>query len=712
MFDPGGLPLARPAAVFGVFRYRPDSSPRYQLLPHVVCEAIQVREGAEPGSASFRYVFAHPFGDSSAPSRFEQVYPLDASGRHVVAHDDRLVVRRYRPDGSFEVVFDGFAQVPQADLSGSGETVTFQCLGTPVREWDTPIGGAIYRDAGDVASGDDVATGRPTRLNPGGLANAVPEADEAGTSPFEYPTFLDERVCKSRGIGRRWTLGMALRYLLSTANTDTEYVNYAPFTVGATAVLDDAVSAIRPASDDQPIDFADPSTYTLEPILCPDVDLTGKAWPEAVQGLIAPHGFGMAFRLTAESDGDPIWHLHIYRKDRDTQLKPLYLQHAGEVLDPGRTNLGALRLQRDVSGLANRWVADTAPVRYEASFVLAPGFAPNAADDNNAAAYDQWRGNNPDPVKYREYVFDETGDGHYDFAGSSFVTATPTSLDAVLGEPDTDDVPAYAGRRRPGIATLISTDAQGKPRRAELWVSTDYAGAKPGVWDRTGTWQRVHSSEWRLLDDRLGIQLTTRDPSSWNIGGSEAAGMPFGRAGKVNVVKSQCDPDAANPRFWFRLTCVIEGDQDLDVVAEHRLGSPTIYDITRRDDTRDRHRKEVISRRSHLATSALLDVSARDDSDAALAHCEARRRTHELARFAGTATIPRFTAAYRVGDRIRAVVGRDLDLRTNTGAGGDEAPIYPAIVGIDWRLSGDKQMTVLQLSDRRAEATSAAHDVL
>ena len=36
-------------------------------------------------------------------------------------------------------------------------------------------------------------------------------------------------------------------------------------------------------------------------------------------------------------------------------------------------------------------------------------------------------------------------------------------------------------------------------------------------------------------------------------------------------------------------------------------------------------------------------------------------------------TIPRFTAAYRIGDKIRSIQGRDLSLRTNAGAPTAEA---------------------------------------
>ena len=47
---------------------------------------------------------------------------VDSNLPGVVANDDRLVVMTYDPDGTPEVLFDGFAQVPELGLAiGSGD---------------------------------------------------------------------------------------------------------------------------------------------------------------------------------------------------------------------------------------------------------------------------------------------------------------------------------------------------------------------------------------------------------------------------------------------------------------------------------------------------------------------------------------------------------------------------------------------------------------
>src|SRR5207302_367500 len=109
-------------------------------------------------------------------------------------------------------------------------------------------------------------------------------------------------------------------------------------------------------------------------------DVTGDPWPVALEKLLAPHGFGFCFRLTTRQDGSPDTRLDIYRKDTTQRVKHLNLQAAGDVLDPGQSNVFGLRLQRDANDLANHWIVDTAPVQYEVSVVLAPLFVIAAGD--------------------------------------------------------------------------------------------------------------------------------------------------------------------------------------------------------------------------------------------------------------------------------------------------------------------------------------------
>ena len=96
-------------------------------------------------------------------------------------------------------------------------------------------------------------------------------------------------------------------------------------------------------------------------------------------------------------------------------------------------------------------------------------------------------------------------------------------------------------------------------------------------------------------------------------------------------------------------------------------------------------------------------VLARDDTPDALAEANARRNANEAGEVVGSVVIPRFTLAYRVGDRIRSIQGRDLSLRTNAGAPTEEGEVFPAVVGVTWDFDGN-QRTILQLSDHRGRS--------
>lgn len=718
-YSSGEVPLARPSEVVGVFRYDAKGG-SYELLESVLCLQISLKEGADPGTARFRYDLGS-IADG-APQRFEEVYPLDATGPGVVNNDDRVVVKRLRGDGSAEVLFDGFAQVPQATLDSNTESVTFTAMGTPIREWDTPLGGALVRDADEAATADaDVETGLPARFNPDGRPNASPgevdddgkprdgpTAKDSGDGDDKFPAFLGP-IWPANKVGdeviRPWTLGMAARYIIARGNPDEEYTHYP-----ALKPLDDILKAIRPREEGGAIDRDDASTYTLESILVQDYDVTGEPWPVAVERLIAPHGFGFRFVLETDEDEDPSWRISIYRKDDNVHVKSLYLQKAGEDYDPSLTNVGALNLARDAHGIVNAYAVDAATERVEASFVLAPLFAVDPAD---ATTLNRFIEGDPDYTganldAYRVWGFDECGEGHWDSATSATVT-TVASLESVLNRDPDDDKRRFVHRRRPGRRTLFSVDDEGRPLHARLHVSKDYAGTMPGVWDGTsGTWQAVNDGGWELLPKQLGFRVTAKDPNNWN-GGKPSTGSPvaYDSGGKLSLVEWTAAPSTTFPYPRFRLTCVIEGDRGIDVTAKRRDASPTGFEVLRRVDARDRFELNVISKFSCLADEVNIgpdgfDEAETDDTKEAEALADGLRRTHELGVFAGSVTIPRLTTAYSVGDKIDIIAGRDLSLQSNANAQQNETPIYPTIVSISWDFDG-KQTTHISLSDARAD---------
>lgn len=683
--DGDGNPLAwGRAPLVKVYRY--DGASSLFELPNVECLSIAHREGTDPGHALFRYNFTS--GLDGSPASFDQALDSGFNGAYVVNPGDWLVVRALRPDGVAENLFSGIAQDFGFQVGPESEEVSLGFPGIAKRCWDDVIGGAIIRDGDDPERIHDVRTDLPAHFNPQGVPNCIPDdamaGSQSGGKDSRYPTFLDASIVRTPDARTYWTLPKALRYILSNANPKEKFVRNPDG-----ADLDDLLVA----PGDAPV--ADRA------IRCPDTPITGRDWPGTVYRLIADCGFGMNFALDPE--GDPVTRLEIFANQaRDP--KKLYLAAPGTPFDPTQFNFSAGAMSRDVSDVVNTVKVKGGPTRIEAGFVLAPGFTPSPTDAtaNALADYDD---NDQDAVldrdddAYRVYHFGEAGDAFWSYAAGAKVETEATDLDDLLGEDK------YARRRRPAIGDLISRDEAGKPRDAQLWISRDYGGPKPGLWDGTGTWQLVTGGGWELLKDRLGVRLTIPYPNYWEVGPSSASGAPY-PSGVVNAIEDQAETTETGTTFHLRLTGVIEADLAMTQVAGPTAGTPLPYAVTRVVDASDRYRVDQVHNSSEFYPKSTASESqddsgikfktVRDDSKAALAEAQAIRAGSEKGVLSGSISIPRLTTYYRIGDRISDIEGRNLGLRTD---GGDGDPTYPVVVGRSFRFSEDGHSTTLEVSD-------------
>ncbi len=735
-FEPGSIPLYGDSMLVQVYRYDPDLSDpdsRYTLVPNVRCESIQEKEGAEPSSAQFSYILddstPDPRSDATTnedgwPTQFEALWPIGVVlSDYGVAMGERLVVLgttgRTSDGGSGsatqQVLWHGFAKLPQTDLSPSAQHVSFAGVGVAARLWDEPTYKRLQRESRTTdVSGAVTVVALPARFNPDGKPNKTKDGQDwiaseeilpGSEDAFSIPVFIEPGLSRDPDPRSFWTLADAVKYLIAYGNAGQEFVENPDFDV-----LDSLLKNRRPKEDaaGEPLsDYFDPddsSTYTEDTISIRDYDASNQPWPEAVSHLLGYAGFGMRFVCEDDGAGFPYDYLEIYRKDQSgpTDPKELTYPKSFERLDSAAVDIQSLRVSHDFHGVANRIVIETKPVRYEMSFILAPGFQPASGDGSTTArkafsksALDA--ANNATRYKYREFIFDEGGDGHWDFATNTWVTTVPDFRP--FWEWDDDDVPTYTARYRPGSTTLATKGADGKPLKSQLAISTDYAGdAGPTLWDATGTWQPIDGFE--LLKDRLGIRITAEDPCSWHIGKSKAAGAPYS-AGVVDAIAAMADPTDTVKRFYLRLTTTIESDYDLDVVAERRDASPLPYEVTRVTDAHDHFKKQIIVADSAFNVGSD-DKLGRDDTAKAKAHAKQLRAAHEFPALAGSFTIPGVNLAFRIGDRISRINGRDVSLRTNAGSEQGEAPTYPFVVAITKTL-GSRQSTTFQISDRRAE---------
>jgi hypothetical protein len=725
-YNPYPPQLALNATPIGVFLYdgSADSGQGYAFLPNIRCDQIQYKEGVEPPAARFSYILDEVAASNNGwPSQFDQIWPLTVTpSPYVVANEDELVVLALLPDNTTRVLFHGFARVPQTDLSPASQNVSFVAVGVAIICWNTPIGGRIERDADDPQNGNNVQTDLPVRFNPAGigtraiggyLPNCSPDGydiDEGGTSPF--PVFLDPNIDRSPDPRSFWGLSKAVRYILANWNTETlgSLVDNPEF-----GALDALLQNRQPLDGAEFFDPTNPSTYQTDPNRIRDYDATNKPWPEVVAQLLGFYGFGMRWVCSTGPSGEPYDCLEVYRKDAagPTDPKPIYLPETGSVVYNAPANVATMHAAFDYQAVANSFYIETAPQRYEVSVILAPGFQPQSGD-GLAANRVQFRKSALDAAtattraKYRFYVADECGDGHWSLAKSQWLTA-PIDFSSVLQLPNgnPDNLPTYVRRYRPGRNTLFSKDLNNKPLSAQLAVSRNYNGADaPCVWDTvSGTWQQIDGG-WSLMEDRLGIEVSVDDPESWNIGKPPAGSVAQEPTGVLHGITSLSNPSStiqSEKMFWLRLTTVIEADYGIEATAPRRDASPMASTVLRRVDARDHFHYDVVDGSSSFNSSPLSDQVVEDDTVAALAHACQLRTTHEFPPLAATVTMPMLADYVQIGDRISQINGRDISFLVNSGIEQGEAPSFPFVVGLTWDFQENKQSTTLQLSDRRME---------
>lgn len=753
-FTPSGDSLTGTASVFDVCRFDRTASgdDRFTTLPNIICASYHFTEGTEPPSAQFLYILDDADPSSPFPRTIADLWPLGgAGGDYVVEQDDELLVYETDESGERVLRFDGFADLSQANLAPGGLAVSFAAVGVHKRLWDSPLWGAWYRDADDPKAGGEVQTDLPLWFNPAGKGKSRPnrtptgyDQDDGATDDLgndsSYPLFLDAGLpdpppavppppTPLPPTPDFWDLGDFVRYLFRRHNTALDpngkpWVDPPVSPSGLT--IDGYLQAAAPLKGEPFMDLADPSTYTLEPIRIRSFDVTGKALMEAVAEQLNYFDFHVFLNTREDPDdpGAPINEVVIYRTDgRDGNApKSLFYPEDGAVITDGVPDFEGMGLALDATGVFNEVEVETAPVGYEVSVILGAGFKVDGADAASpnkfiksalaTATADVKRA-------YREFILDEAGLGHWDFDTDAWVDGKATDLDDIFGkaEPPEDDpggdpVPKYVVRLRECEKTLFTLAEDGRPKKPELAISRDYTGDSPGLYDAdkdTGDadWQSLGDSGWKLLHDRVGIEITADKPDAWALPKSTSTGTSKFGGDVVRVVQSLANPGDKNTRFWLRLTCVIRGDHGIDAVAKKREASPTEFTIRRVVDSREHWQKQIVSvcGRYNLSTE---DVVVRDDTDKAQAQADSTRSGHEFPLVAGSVTIPLVSHAFGVGDFIDTIDGKGLSLASNAGGPAGESDRYAVVVGFDVTCQ-DPQTTTLKLSDRRAEAEGANH---
>jgi hypothetical protein len=731
-----GVQLSGYALSVAVYAYDPSSG--YSLMPNIFPLRVDRREGCVPSAARFAYIMDDALDANFGwPSRFEQIFGLYVSPNPYVAYPDaRLVIVAQNPDGSPWVLWDGFAQMPEMSVDGGHpdgghEHCTFAGVGVESRCWDTPIAGAVCRDSDSVGIQDtsgesDTLVFLLPRFNPsdqgpasvgGSLPNRSPSRSTDPDTGFSYYVFIDPTIQQSPDPRNFWSVSDAVQYVLGTQNGNQAYVQNPPF---------EALPALlQTYAPPQGSGVMGPGSATTSAVQVPDYDAGNHEWPEAVNTLVAYCGFLARFVTITNGDGTPLTVLDFYRRDEFSAIAPkqVYLQPEGAGLDPTQSNATTIELSLDANAIINAYVTETDQQLFEISVILAPLYQPSAGDAA-AANRPKFRLANivgaPASVQraYRWYGVDCTGNGHWTLAGGGQWSTLPADFDWLF-PPDDNGYSTWTVRNRPGSRTLLATDNQDNPLKADLSISFDYTGASRTPWDGTGTWQSIQGG-WRLLTDDLGIEVTADDPENWSTGGGNkiggAAPAVIAGGGDIRGITWWANPSASGAPTngvipSLRLTTVISGDLRINAQAQQRIASPTTYARTRIADRRDMFGYCAIDLSSMnwsdmiaapgAVTNDYQQVLMRDDTAAATGLAEQLRGAREFPTLSGRVTIPYITSYYEVGDRIDLIVGRNCSLCTNIAVDQGEAPTYPWVVGVSWDFDG-KQTTTLTLSDQRA----------
>lgn len=709
------------AAQIVVAKYNPDaaSGKKFSVVPNVQCDMVKEREGLQPSIAQFHYVLDGT-NNPDWPQQFEEIFALidsTASGKkatrrkkYTVQPEDRICVLVYqdaKDENDYQIYFDGFAETPQPSVDGEGQHVTFTASSVAIRLYDSPVYSRMQRDA-DQPNVEGIETRWLVEdnvvFNEDGLPNCTPDGhdetvdstDESSTN--EYPIFLDNLIKRDPDPRTFWTLEKTARHLLGRFN-DEEYVANPDFAV-TTALLKNR----RPKEGSEFFDESDPSTYEETDIKLGEWDITGKHWPTALEQLLGFYGFAAKYELGTDANGEPDWIIDIYRKD-GTGLgdpKELFYQKAGENLDPAKTNTESLSVVRDYKNCYNSVIVDSNTEEVEVSVVLAPGFEPASGDEADANRVNYLKAKLADASgttrnKYRLYVADEAGDGHWDDDSGDWVPSNPLDLKDIF--PEVDGIRTYAIRRRPGKGTLLSKDTANEPYKATLSISRDYAGSSPLLWDGTGTWQNV-SGGFEILDDRLGIRLTCEDPEAWKVG-LTSGDDPQEHSETIQGVTAQAAPTDGIKRFYLRLTTVIKGDKRAVGRFARRKTSALKYDRTLYTHAKETYGHKVVAAKTQYNTSDDPIEVDLDEETKIKAFAAQVQQAHENPRIAGSVTIPHLDRGYQIGDAISKIKGRNLSLQVNAGSEQGESKRYPLVVGRTWQFSG-RQTTTIEVDDHRS----------
>lgn len=619
-------------------------------VPNAHCREIHLRAGAEPDKAIIEFEI-----DSNLPDRpglqniefapgKQHLWTIRQTGGNAAAGGGAQA----------SVDVDLFWGARTFDKLALGESIEVNSLNAVVAPFlfGDPMEGPLSEESGGTAV---TMTAQEIVFNPERDGLIEPNMSDALVAPHDYRPWIHPDALRTAGAqqtrGRTadvWTLEEAIWSLLWITNETETYIT----NPDKQALIDL---------------FADENEATEGPRL-KNRRLKPDWLPHLLAELLEPLGYSFTVDLERVPDpaADPTdpnpplvsqRKLRLFKRGAGPEREAFH-HRIGESYTP-KQQVAHLAANFDTLSTVNEWVGRGAAIRHEDTFELEKAW--DEADDGTAIAELKKDASGWEARRnvWRKWALNEAGD--LDGLRSG---ATVYDFSTIFEG-------KYEIRRRRFLPTLSHDPGDNTSFGVWLEYSTD-AGA---------TWKH-YDGGYSVSNEECAIWFNAPDPQ---------------REDSLN------DLIAAAGSARVRVTATVEEDQRLEYTAAKADDSASGFTIRRVLDLGQRFVKQTRHAGSTFEVNFPSNDPSRDDSAELGKYMDQVNSKTDAAVLSCSLILDGIVTAYRIGDLITKIAGRNISLRTNT-TDVDE-PQYPQVVGITYLP--DQPSTELVLDDFRESPLQA-----
>jgi len=566
-------------------------------------------------------------------------------------------------------------------------------------------------------SGDPVFVDQPLVFNPrvdgvtrGNCSSISSTNPHDATEPNYWWLDTDATLATHGATPTRWTLARAVHAVCWLCNSAETYI-VNPFLSDLEAVLIDA--AVEP-----------------QRLLRNVVIELGHGLREALNALLKPLQFG--WRID-HYDTPGVKSKFTFFSLRSGVAIDLSIARPGDVIKRATNNLDNYGATISVADLANEVHGFSSPIDYEDSWELWPAWDPIYDDDPLYAPDVLQAANQTDQLRngdvWFKYALNEGKD--YEDLGRINMPSAQDVADKLHDYPEERTSAIRRRRFRPCLSQSLkgkNPDEVGdrgyvlevrNENNFDEWIVVDWdfevLTDECAIRVRRPHGECKWIMERNVLDPVAPLRLTATIRSDFAAWGhaERRTDSPQGAALKLvldlsskfhsrrvlNTSRHYANRHEAITGVTST-TITVAGVVDEIVHAGERVviigstdndGSYTIASIVRSGST-----TTITTSEKLLGTTAdgVLAYRTEEAADEARLqqHCERARDKDDVAQISLSATVDRFEPAFKIGEQVRQINGRNLDLNASTNSA---VPSYLTVVGINYSLSGEQHTEIL-----------------